>query len=207
MKDIRPKSLPDPEDVLPTYQAVAEDFARARSRVLYERRWLDRALGYAPGRDVLDLGCGPGRPIATYLSERRSRLTGVDGAVAMCRLYQAALPQATVYHADMRGLDLGEQFDLILAWDSLFHLRPADQRAMFATFALHARPRAVLLFTTGSEALEGSGVAAGAPVYHASLSPTGYTEALEMAGFDVEDFRLNDADCNGHSVWMARYLG
>lgn len=205
--DARPAALPDPENVVPTYQVVAEDFARARSRALFERRWLDRMLGHAPGRKVLDLGCGPGRPIATYLAERRCAMTGVDGAEAMCRLYAAALPAANVHRADMRGLDLGERFDILLAWDSLFHLTPADQRAMFPTLAAHARPRAVLLFTSGPEALEGKGMAAGAAVYHASLSPEGYRAALTEAGFEVLDFRPNDPDCDYHSVWMARFTG
>lgn len=207
MMDTRPTALPDPENVVPTYQVVAEDYDRARTRALFERRWLDRALGFAPGRAVLDIGCGSGRPIATYLSERRCRLTGVDGARAMCVRYQLNLPLADVYEADMRGLDLGRRFDLILAWDSLLHLTPANQRAMFATFAEHARPRAVLLFTSGPEAMEGSGMAAGAPVYHASLGPADYRAALTAAGFDVLDFVANDPDCDRHTVWMARYRG
>lgn len=207
MMDARPKTLPDPENVVPTYQVVAEDFARARSGALYERRWLDRALGYAPGRKVLDLGCGPGRPIASYLAERRCRMTGVDAAQAMCALYRRAVPGAQVHHADMRGLDLEARFDLILAWDSLFHLTPSDQRAMFPTFAAHARPRTVLLFTSGSHALEGAGVAAGAPVYHASLAPAEYRTLLEDSGFELIDHRANDPDCNGHTVWMARFEG
>ena len=207
MMDARPKALPDPETVVATYQVVAEDFARARSRALTERRWLDRALNHAPGRDVLDIGCGPGLPIATYLAERRCRITGVDGADAMCDLYQQAVRSADVYHADMRSMDIRDRFDLLIAWDSLFHLTPDDQRAIFPVFARHARPRAVLLFTSGPEALEGSGLAAGAPVYHASLSPEGYAQALNAAGFEVLDYRLNDPDCTGHTVWMARYLG
>ncbi|HHC29994.1 MAG TPA: class I SAM-dependent methyltransferase, partial [Rhodobacterales bacterium] len=178
MMDARPTALPDPENVVATYQVVAADYARARSRALTERRWLDRALNHAPGRDVLDIGCGAGRPIATYLAERRCRMTGVDGADAMCDLYQQALPSADVYHADMRSMDIPERFDLLLAWDSLFHLTPADQQATLGVFARHARPRAVLLFTAGPQALEGAGMAAGAQVYHASLSPEGYTQAL-----------------------------
>jgi len=125
----------------------------------------------------------------------------------MCALYREAVPGAQVHRADMRGLGLARRFDMILAWDSLFHLSPGDQRAMFATFAAHARPRAVLLFTSGPEALEGKGMAAGAPVYHASLSPAGYTEELDAAGFKVLSAVMEDPDCDYHSVWMARYLG
>jgi SAM-dependent methyltransferase len=207
MKDASSMTLPDPDDVLRTYETVAGDYSRARSGVLFERRWLDRALGFAPGREVLDLGCGPGRPIATYLAERRCQMTGVDGAASMCALYQANVPGAEVYHDDMRGLGLGRRYDLILAWDGLFHLAPNDQRDMFATFAAHARPRAVLLFTSGPVAGEVSGYAAGMPVYHASLSPDEYRGLLAQTGFEVLVFVPEDPDCDGHSVWMARFVG
>lgn len=196
-----------PDDILPTYERVAKGFARSRDRTLYERRWLDRALGYAPGRKVLDLGCGPGLPIAAYLNDRRADVTGVDGAATMVALFRQNLPHARVLHRDMRGLDLGEDFDMILAWNSFFHLSVEDQRDMFATFAAHARPRAVLLMTTGPEAGEAIGQVEGQNVYHASLSPDDYRELLEGQGFEVLAFTPEDPDCNGHSVWMARHLG
>ena len=196
-----------PEDILPTYNRLATDYARSRDRTLYERRWLDRALAHAPGRRVLDLGCGPGRPIAAYLADRRCAVTGVDGAPAMIRLFRQALPQARAIEADMRVLELGESFDIILAWNSLFHLDAADQRGMFATFAAHARPRSVLVFTSGPVAAEGYGEVSGAQVYHASLSPGEYRTMLAAHGFEELAFTPEDPDCNGHSVWMARYRG
>lgn len=196
-----------PEDILPTYDRGAADFARLRNRSLFERRWLDRALGFAPGREVLDLGCGPGLPIASYLADRRCNVTGVDGSENMLALFQRNLPRARAFHADMRDLDLGERFDLILAWNSLFHLSAADQRAMFATFAAHARPRTVLLFTSGPEAGEEIGDLAGAPLYHASLSPADYRTQLAAHGFEELAFVPEDPDCDYQTVWLARFRG
>jgi trans-aconitate methyltransferase len=196
-----------PEDILKTYDAVAEDFARARDGTLFERRWLDRMLAHAPGRKVLDLGCGPGKPIGAYLADRRARVTGVDGAAAMVALFWRNLPNERALHADMRGLNLGEKFDAILAWNSLFHLSAADQRAMFATFASHAAPRAVLMFTSGPDAGEAVGSVAGHCVYHASLSPGDYRAEMAAQGFSALAFTPEDPACNGHSVWLARFEG
>ena len=154
-----------PEDILATYDRVAPGYAASRDRTLFERRWLDRFLNHAPGRRVLDLGCGTGRPIAEYLVDRRCEVTGVDGAAGMVALFRQNLPRARVLHADMRGLDLDEDFDAILARNSFFHLAPADQKAMFATFAAHAAPRAVLMFTSGPDAGEPIGRVEGEPVY------------------------------------------
>jgi hypothetical protein len=48
------------------------------------------------------------------------------------------------------------------------------------------------------------GAVGGAAVYHASLSPAAYAGLLEANGFAVMSFQAEDADCAGHSVWLAR---
>ncbi len=198
-----------PEDIIPTYDRVGPSWAETRDRRLIEKRWIDRLLSVAPRhgarRSVLDLGCGAGHPVASYLAERGAEVTGVDAARSMIRLFQRALPEARAFHLDMRGLALGETFDAILAWDSFFHLAPEDQRAMFAVFAAHAAPRAALMFTTGPEAGTAIGDVEGEPVYHASLDPAEYEALLVEAGFEVLSFVPEDPDCTGHSVWLARF--
>jgi len=200
-----------PDDILETYNRIAHDFAAQRSRSLVEKSSLDRMLGIAPRnvspRRLLDLGCGPGAPIATYLAERGMAITGVDGAATMCDLFAATLPRATVVHADMRTLDLGTPFDAILAWDSFFHLSPDDQRAMFAVFARHAAPGAALMFTSGPKAGESWGTTAGETVYRASLDPAEYDMLLITHGFKVLHYRPEDPDCDFHTTWLARFTG
>ncbi|WP_421704339.1 class I SAM-dependent methyltransferase [Aliiroseovarius sp.] len=203
--------MSSPEMILETYESVAEGFARARNRSLFERKWLDRLLNHAPARlparRVLDLGCGPGLPIAAYLSDRGCAVTGVDGAASMVALFRRNLPRATGVEDDMRGLDLGEKFEVVLAWNSFFHLSADDQRGMFATFAAHAAPRAVLMFTSGPSAGEAIGEVEGQPVYHASLAPEEYRKLLVDNGFAPISFTPEDPECHGHSIWLARYMG
>lgn len=196
-----------PDAILRTYDAVADDWDRLRDRTLFERRHLDRMLTHAPGKRVLDLGCGTGRPIAHYLVERRCDVTGVDGAPAMVALFGRNVPAAEAVVADMRRLDLGRTFDALLAWDSFFHLSPDDQRAMMAVFAAHAAPRAILMFTAGPAAGEPVGDFAGHPLYHASLDPEEYRTALAGAGFTMIDVVLEDPEAGGHTVYLARFTG
>jgi len=195
-----------PDDILTTYNDVAETWNRQRNQALFERKWLDRMLNFAPGKNILDLGCGAGRPIASYLLDRRATVTGLDGAPEMIALFQANLPQARGILADMRGLDLGETFDAILAWNSFFHLSPDDQRAMFAVFANHAAPGAALMFTSGPAKGEQIGKVAGRSVYHASLDPAEYEGLLNANGFKVKHFRPEDPDCSGHTIWLAQFI-
>ncbi|WP_194095800.1 class I SAM-dependent DNA methyltransferase [Marivivens aquimaris] len=200
-----------PETTLAVYDRIAGDWDRYRDRRLTERAWLDRMLAAAPRnkgkRTVLDLGCGSGRPIATYLADRGAQITGVDGAPRMTELFTHNLPSATVHTADMRGLDLGRTFSAILAWDSFFHLSPADQRQMFAVFAQHAAPDTILMFTSGPDEGVEMGEVVGEAVYHASLSPEAYRDLLTRHGFEELMFKPEDPDCGGHSVWLAKFTG
>jgi hypothetical protein len=117
---------------------------------------------------------------------------------------QARVPQARAIHADMRGLDLGRRFDVIVAFNSFFHLAPSDQRAMFPVFAAHAASGARLLFTSGPAQSEALGRVGDSAVYHASLARGAYRALLAAAGFSVIWFRPEDAELKGHPVWLAQ---
>ena len=155
------------------------------------------------GARVLDLGCGSGQPIADYLAKHGCGVTGVDGSPTMIAMFRERLPEQSWRLADMRGLDLGERFDGLLAWDSVFHLSRDDQRAMFEVFARHAMAGAPLLFTSGPADGEAIGEYAGAPLYHASLSEAEYRRRLDENGFDVAGHEVGDLALGGHTVWLA----
>ncbi len=121
--------------------------------------------------------------------------------IALCR---ENFPERQWFVADMRTLDLGRCFEGIMAWDSFFHLSFDDQRAMFPVFRAHAAPGAPLLFTSGPRHGEAIGKLRGEPLYHASLDPDEYRALLAANDFAVVAERMEDPECGGHSVWLAR---
>ena len=170
-----------------------------------ESRWMARfAALLPPGGRVLDLGCGTGRPLGSWLLSQGFAVTGVDGSAPAINRARERLPGGTWLCADMRGLALGETFDGLLAWDSLFHLTREDQQALFAVIGAHAAPGAALMFTSGPDAGVAMGEFGGEPLHHASLSSDAYRARLAAEGFDVLDFTPEDPGCGGHSVWLAR---
>ena len=95
--------------------------------------------------------------------------------------------------------------DGVLAWDSFFHLKPDDQRRMFAIFSRHATDSAFLMFNSGPDYGETIGAYRGDPLFHASLSSAEYRTLLGAIGFEVaahavEDWRTG----GGRTVWLAR---
>jgi SAM-dependent methyltransferase len=188
------------------YEAVASSWDARRAQTLFERPWLDafRAAMPGPAPSVLDLGCGTGRPLGACLADGGWRITGIDAAPAMIAAARAALPAHDWHVADMRALPPLGPYDGLLAWHSLFHLSPDDQRAAIAGFATLAKPGAPLLFTSGPEAGEVIGTMNGEPLYHASLDPDEYRAVLAAAGFDVLRHVPEDPESGGATVWLAR---
>ena len=196
---------PAARTILDLYQRHAEAFYQQRSRTLFEQRWLDKLLA-AMGTTgkMLDLGCGNGQPIADYFIQQGCALTGVDGAPAMLTRARARFPEQRWLHHDMRTLNLAETFDGLIAWDSFFHLTQDDQRRMFSVFARHSHPGSALMFTSGT----GHGIAMGEfeeePLFHASLAPDEYRSLLAEHGFAVLEMKMEDPECGGHTVWLAK---
>ena len=195
------------DDIVALYERHARDWAgdRARQSVFIEKAWLDRFIALVqPGGTVLDLGCGPGRPMAAYLVANGFDVCGVDSSPTMIAMARGNLPGREFVVADMRTLALGRRFAGILAWDSFFHLAPDAQRRMFPIFRDHAAPGAPLMLTSGPQHGESIGQLRGEPLYHASLAPEEYRYLLDNHGFDVVAETMEDPDCGGHSVWLAR---
>lgn len=194
------------DSIVDLYERHACAYDQDRGRSLYERTWLDRFLSWLPpGGTVLDVGCGSGEPIARYLIELGFEVTGVDASPSLIELCRARFPDSEWLVADMRKLELVRRFHGVLAWDSLFHLGMDAQRAMFCRIASHARHGAPLMFTSGPEEGESIGCYRGDPLYHASLGSVEYERLLTAAGFVVRAYTADDAQCGGHTVWLATH--
>lgn len=193
------------KSIVSLYERHARQFDRERSRRLDEKAWLDEFLGRVrPAGTVLDIGCGMAEPIARYLVETGFGVVGLDSSPSLIAMCRARFPHCEWLVGDMRELALERGFDGLLAWDSFFHLGMEDQRAMFPRFAAHALPGAPLLFTSGPSHGEALGSYCGEPLYHASLDPHEYERLLSANGFSVVAHRAEDAQCGGHTVWLAR---
>ena len=178
---------------------------RPGARSSAERAWIDRfAALLDAGATVLDIGCGSGEPIAVSLVGRGHHVVGVDSSPEMIGLFRANLPDEVAQVADMRSLRLDGAFGGLIAWDSFFHLAHDEQRLMFPVFRDHALAGAPLLFTSGPAYGEAIGTLEGEPLYHASLDPDEYRLLLGENGFDVVGHIVEDPDCGGRTVWLAR---
>lgn len=202
------KELKLADNIIDIYSRHANDWDCARCKDLdIEQKWLDRFLTLVkPFGTILDVGCGSGQPIDKYLIDLGYIVSGIDASAPLIDICRRRFPDNTWLTDDMRYFDLKRRFDGIIAWDSMFHLMPNDQRAMFEVFRKHAAPKAVLMFTSGPSYGEVVGEFCNEPLYHASLDADEYTRLLKQHGFKVIEHITSDPDCGGHTVWLAQLL-
>lgn len=193
------------QNIIEIYKKHARAWTELRGQFLYEKAWLDHFLSLLPDHStILDLGCASAKPIAAYLIAQGHSVVGVDSSEVMIEMAQENFPEQRWIQADMRHMDLGQKFQGILAWDSFFHLAPDDQQQMFAQFAKFSEPNTVLIFTSGPSHGEAIGDLFGDALYHASLAPEEYKQLVNDHGFQVIKMVANDAECAGHTVWLAQ---
>ena len=191
--------------IIGLYERHARNWDKDRGRHLFEKRWLDHFLRFVPpGGSIFDIGCGSAEPIARFFVEQGYEVTGVDSSPSLIDICKRRFPTERWIVADMRELDLDTRFQGIIAWDSLFHLCPEDQRRMFPLFRKHSAPNAALLFTSGTARGEAIGEYRGEPLYHGSLDTADYHELLDDNGFAVVSHVVEDVACQHHTIWLAQ---
>jgi cyclopropane fatty-acyl-phospholipid synthase-like methyltransferase len=107
-----------------SYDQIADRFHGLRTTLQpKEVEYLSLLLDHLPqGSEILDLGCGTGRPIAEHIAACGHHVVGVDGSAAMLAFARAQLPAHRWIHDRIEQVEFDKTFDAVVCWDSLFHL-------------------------------------------------------------------------------------
>lgn len=193
--------------VYEVYNKISNWFDEHRNKELIESYYLNLILDtVGPTGTVLDLGCGTGEPLAQFFIEKGFKITGVDGSYKMIELCKKRFPHERWIVSDMLDINLNEQFNVVLAWHSFFHLDHASQRNMFKVFESHTKPGGILAFTSGIEEGEVWGDNGGEQLYHASLSTQEYQNLLSASSFNVLVHKIEDHECGDATIWLAQKI-
>ncbi|WP_156308566.1 class I SAM-dependent methyltransferase [Sphingobacterium endophyticum] len=193
------------KNVFKVYDNVSEWYNENRSKDLIELKYLQELLSHLPERsEILDLGCGTGKPIMEYFLSQNCRVTGVDASWKMLEIAKSNFPNNEFYLMDMRDLNIERKFDAIIAWHSFFHLPVDDQEKLIPRLSNLLNPNGLLLFTSGPENGISWGKINGQDLFHASMSESDYKILLQNNNFHVINHVVEDPLCGGATIWLAQ---
>jgi SAM-dependent methyltransferase len=146
------------------------------------------ALLPAPGRMVLDVGCGEGR-LARDLKARGYRVVGVDGSPTLARLAHEADSEIPVQVGDAASLPFASAtFDLVVAFMSLHDIVALDETVREIGRVLEPGGRvcvAIVHPINSAGAFESADPASPFTIRGSYLEPFRYVDEIEREGLGM----------------------
>lgn len=140
------------------------------------------------GSRVLELGCGPGLPVAQELAPDHVYV-GVDVSLTQLRLSRANAPCALLVLADMDDLAFAPaSFDAVVAFYSIIHVPRAAHADLFGRIADWLRPGGLFVANLGARDDPGStdDWIDGVEMFWSSFDAATNEQLLADSGFELE---------------------
>ncbi|MGQ0537817.1 MAG: class I SAM-dependent methyltransferase [Gemmatimonadaceae bacterium] len=172
-----------PEEIGRRYDAIAAWWDSQVPSMRAGLPYVQKAIALCSAKGAaLDVGCGAGGRIITALSDAGFAVVGLDVSQSLLALAKGRHPEVSFVHGDICRWEPPEQFALIVAWDSTFHLPLESQRPVAEKLCRALKPGGALLFTAGGTGGEVRGAMAGESFYYSSLSDSEYVSIVRDSG-------------------------
>ncbi len=185
------------------YDRIARQYTASRSAHL-PPLLVEFATALPDGVPVLDLGCGAGVPIGTWLAKRFA-VAGVDLSRRQVELARRNIPSATLMQSDMVSLRFPPaSFALVVAAYSIIHVPREAQAALVARIASWLRPGGGFLASWATAAWEGEEEdweGWGAPMWWSHYGAETNLTLLRNAGLSVNEHDVVTVTGDGET-WM-----
>ena len=197
--------MTEPEELVRRgYDAIAERYAEwSASFASPALSWVEKLEQRLPeGSRVLELGCGGGGPATRALTARHD-VVGVDISERQLERATRLVPKARFLRADATEVAFEPaSFDAVVSLFLLGHVPRAKQRPLLERIFGWLAPGGLLLATLGTANADDEVEAdwLGAPMFFASYDEEWNRQALEAAGFVLEEARVIPVEEPGHGV-------
>ncbi len=149
----------------------------------YGMTYIRKAMSLAKKNSVvLDIGYGSTGRTCDEALKNGFEITGIDVSSEMIKIAKEKYPGVTFIHDDFMNWNPSGLFDLIIAWDSIFHAPKNLQKDITIKMCKLLNKDGILLFTAGGIDGECSGEMQGVRFEYGSLKYLDYLHAVDEMG-------------------------
>lgn len=173
----------EPREIGSRYDAIASRWDESRRKSSQGVDFLERAIKLCPSRlRALDVGCGTGGQLLDKLIASGYSISAVDVSTSMLNIAKGKYPSITFVHDDITNWKPQDRYNLIVAWDSIFHLPHESHAPVIAKLCECLEDQGVLLFTAGGIDSEIVGTMYNLEFAYSSLSDIALIEIVRRCG-------------------------
>ena len=169
-----------------SYDKMGETYHNFRNNEKFNSQ-LEKFADLLPiSGQVLDAGCGVGKPVSQVLVKKGFIVTGVDISSKMVNLAKENVPEATFLQKNILELDFADNsFDGIICVYTLWHIPRVNHSRIITSFHRMLREEGILVLNTGVHESEGMSQFFGEPMLWSTNHPTKTLMYVRESGFDI----------------------
>lgn len=134
------------------YDKIARVWEEEHRNSEYGIWQIEKAISYCENKKTaLDVGCGCGGRITELLVKEGFSITGIDASTEMIKIAKQKYPEINFFHADICEWQSDKKFDLITAWDSIFHLSYNEHKPVLIKLTSFLNPKGIIIYTFGDD--------------------------------------------------------
>ena len=190
------------------YNKIAKTYSKGRDKFNNDR-YLEKLHGLMkPHSTILDIGCGSGKPVATFFTSRGHKVIGLDISKEQVKLAKLNVPSGQFEIRDMSTLSKGEfSVDVVVSLYAIFHIPRELHLEMLKKINSFLPESGLLLITMGSSDWEGSNKDFfGAEMYWSQYGREKNSEIVKEAGFELLMDEVADIGGEQPQVMLGRKL-
>lgn len=153
-----------------------------------------KAIAHARNRGLaLDIGCGCTGRFIDLMLDSGFQPSGIDVSLKMIGLARERHPQVEFHCQDICEYQLPNKYDLISAWDSIWHIPLDQQKAVLGKIVAALNPGGIFIFSFGGliEAGEHKDSFMGPEVYYSSLGTNGFLQLFLEADCSIKHLEFD----------------
>ncbi|MBD3406911.1 MAG: methyltransferase domain-containing protein [Candidatus Lokiarchaeota archaeon] len=169
-----------------SYDKMGERYHRFRNNEKFIGE-LEQFVGLLPpSGDVLDAGCGVGKPTSEYLAKQGFKVTGVDISGRMIELAKQNVPDVKFHQKNILELDFpNNAFDGIICVYTLWHIPREHHANIIENFHRMLKDDGILVLNTGVYESDGMSRFFGEPMLWSTNDPKKTLGVVKSLGFEI----------------------